>query len=76
MTRPKASLTDVEGETSKPRTEVTRLQKLLIKVEEKASLAERHTSKVAVEVIEAFQKGEVFHKELLKPFLDAYSKGV
>lgn len=41
-------------------SEVTRLRRLLIKADKKASLTEHRVSEVTVEAIEAFWKGENF----------------
>lgn len=55
---------------------MTRLHELLTEAKGKASIVEHRVSEMATEVVKAYQKGEVFQKELLKSNQDAYAKGM
>lgn len=69
-------LTDIEGEATRLKGETAMLQGLLTRAKEKASLVEHRASKVAIEVVDAFQKGKNIRQELLESGQDAFAKGV
>lgn len=55
--------------------DTTKLKGSLSKDEEKASLVEHWTLEVFAKIVEAFRKGEDFHRKFLESCQDAYAKG-